>query len=648
MVKRNAESEPEPESAQTVPASVPDMVAKSEDTLVTGNDAKRHDTNFSKTDIKSFFNAKIWDQDLQEQLRSTISQSQPYRWGSFTDLIDDTLLRQVRKEVLSEIAFSKKETDIYKVYQSGDLANLSGLDWDDLSRLPSLFKLRAAIYSDQFRDIVSTVTGCGKLSGVKTDMSINTYTKGCHLLTHDDVIGSRRVSFILYLPEPDREWKASYGGALRLFPSVVENVPESDFHSKFVPQFNQMAFFTVQPGLSFHDVEEVRVDRQRLSIQGWFHIPQPGEEGWKEGEQEETEARSTLQQLQSKELEGWDRPRIERKPIPQPETKSKVESKNEETGTGSELTGTSSELTTGTSSSVGTQSIQKPNSTLIEPHLDLEQLSKYINPLYLLPSNISSLLSTFSSESIVEIPNILKPEYAQLLRSTLIDEELEGTMPTTAKDVQLPWKCAVPPHKQRYLYIDEAEVASSSSSSATAALAELSNFLKSTAFHQWLAQITGLIATTEQVLVRRFRPGHDFILATTTEKNLARNDEELNVLLEATLNLTPTATNRKNWESGEFGGYELCMAMDEERDDDDPAVYRANNPDDDSVLYTSQCKWNSLCLMLRDPSVLKFVKYVSINAKGSRWDISAQWNVKDAEDDDDEDEDEDEEEKDGE
>ena len=49
--------------------------------------------------------------------------------------MDDTLLRQVRKEVLSEIAFTKKETDIYKVFQLGDLANLLGLDWDDLLRL---------------------------------------------------------------------------------------------------------------------------------------------------------------------------------------------------------------------------------------------------------------------------------------------------------------------------------------------------------------------------------------------------------------------------------------------------------------------------------------------------------------------------------
>ena len=83
-----------------------------------------------------------------------------------------------------------------------------------------------------------------------------------------------------------------------------------------------------------------------------------------------------------------------------------------------------------------------------------------------------------------------------------------------------------------------------------------------------------------------------------------------------------------------FRSYELCMHNDDEQDDDDPAIYRGGN-DDTSVLYTGQCQWNTLCLMLRDPSVLKFVKYVSVNAKGSRWDISCQWNVRGEEEDND-------------
>ncbi|KAK6459343.1 Oxoglutarate and iron-dependent oxygenase degradation C-term-domain-containing protein [Scheffersomyces xylosifermentans] len=586
--------------------------------------SKKLNTTFTKEDINGFFNQKIWDENFQNEMTKEIAASQPYRWGTIRELMDDTLLRNVRSEVLSEIAFTKKETDIYKVFQSGDLANLSGLDWDDLSRLPSLFKLRAAIYSEEFRDVVSKITGCGKLSGVKTDMSINTYTKGCHLLTHDDVIGSRRVSFILYLPDPDRTWKAQYGGGLRLFPAIVPNVPETDFHSKLVPQFNQIAFFTVQPGLSFHDVEEVRVDKQRLSIQGWFHIPQPGEPGFVPGEQEETESRSTLQQLQSKELQEYDFPKPFRTDIPVEELKLYE-----------------TEFSTLTSDEV-------------------EYLKHFLNPIFLQPSNIQQLNKIFMEENVVEINEILNDDYAESLRSLIRETELNTAAPQTSKLIQHPWKCAIPPHKQRFMYIDgktpfegtekgikfvnqigPQEAPSfgllKSENGADNKLIELASFLRSVVFKKWLKLLTSLIVTSDQVLVRRFRPGHDFILATTTEKSLARGDEELNVLLEATLNLTPTAINPKNWESGEFGGYELCMALqgkngedgEDFEEDDDPAVYRANDPNDDSVLYTSQCKWNSLTLILRDPSVLKFVKYVSINAKGSRWDISAQWNVKD-------------------
>ncbi|KAI3406630.2 NUA3 [Candida oxycetoniae] len=568
---------------------------------------KKANTTFTKEDIRSFFNEQIWRSEFQDKVQKSIANSGPYNWGTIKELMDDTLLRQVRKEVLSEIAFTKKETDIYKVYQSGDLANLSGLDWDDLSRLPSLHKLRAAIYSQEFRDVISKVTGCGKLSGLKTDMSINSYTKGCHLLTHDDVIGSRRVSFILYLPEPDKVWKPEYGGALRLFPSVVPNVPHTDYECKLVPQFNQIAFFTVQPGLSFHDVEEVRVDKHRLSIQGWFHIPQKGEDGFIEGEQEKTESMSTLNQLQSKELQEFDAPKCTRKDLPREEL-----------------------------------SMLEPSKPLTEA--ETQFLKKYLNPIFLEQEVYKKLADRFIKESYLEVQSILNDSFASTLKESLRDVEINEPTPQRSTDVKAPWKIAVPPHKQRFMYIEHTSndvnnnnnnnntVEKSPASIADSKLCELAKFLASVEFKRWLRIVTDLIPTSENVLVRRFRPGNDFILATTTEPQVARSPEEENVLLEATLNLTPTASNPKNWESGEFGGYELCMVQpssDDGLEQDDPAIYRSNKEgDEDSVLHTNQCKWNSLILMVRDPSVLKFIKYVSINAKGSRWDIDCSWNVR--------------------
>ncbi|KAH3676438.1 hypothetical protein WICMUC_002069 [Wickerhamomyces mucosus] len=568
--------------------------------------------------IKQYFGPNVFDEELTIKLEKEIANSEPYKWGTIKNLIDDTLLRNVRKEVEREIHFTKKETDIYKVHQSGDLANLSGLDWDDLSRLPSLFKLREALYSQDFRNFISRITKCGKLSGLKTDMSINTYTKGCHLLTHDDVIGTRRVSFILYLPDPDKLWKEHYGGALRLFPKIIPNVPYPDYNIKLIPQFNQIAFFTVQPGLSFHEVEEVRVDKQRLSIQGWYHIPQYGEDGFIEGERESTEAKSTLQQLESKELEEYDFPKEVRIPF------SNYEIQNYE------------------------------QSSIVLDDYDLKQLSKFLNPKILTLKEINRLKQKFIEENVIEIDGLLNDEFANNLRKTIRKTELDEIMPKHANEVQFPWKISLPPHKWRYLYLDgkQPEELSidgvlysnrgpqespnfqllqnqSNVNETSSKLIQLASFFKSISFKKWLSLLTDLIPISDQILVRRFRPGHDFTLATSI------NDQkgEIDAILEATLCLTPS----QGWESGELGGYELVMATEDNEDEiDDPSIYRSSKEgDDDSVLVNSQASWNKLILMVRDPSVLKFIKYVSFNANGSRWDISGQWDIKQRDDDND-------------
>jgi 2OG-Fe(II) oxygenase superfamily len=52
----------------------------------------------------------------------------------------------------------------------------------------------------------------------KTDCSSNCYAHGGHLLCHDDVISTRRASYIVYLTDPDEPWRPEDGGALELYP----------------------------------------------------------------------------------------------------------------------------------------------------------------------------------------------------------------------------------------------------------------------------------------------------------------------------------------------------------------------------------------------------------------------------------------------
>lgn len=58
--------------------------------------------------------------------------------------------------------------------------------------------------------------------------------------------------------------------------------------------------------------------------------------------------------------------------------------------------------------------------------------------------------------------------------------------------------------------------------------------------------------------------------------------------------------------------------------------------ENDDTLLTVQPNFNCLLLVLRDDSVLHFVKYVSAEAAGSRWDVCGEFEVGMMEEDDDE------------
>ena len=76
------------------------------------------------------------------------------------------------------------------------------------------------------------------------------------------------------------------------------------------PEWNQYTFFAVQPGHSFHSVEEVvHPSKSRLSISGWFHRPQQDEEGYDDAdekrEEEERKDHASAESLVSSAKGHW-------------------------------------------------------------------------------------------------------------------------------------------------------------------------------------------------------------------------------------------------------------------------------------------------------------------------------------------------------
>ncbi|KZS97834.1 hypothetical protein SISNIDRAFT_405601 [Sistotremastrum niveocremeum HHB9708] len=581
-----------------------------------------------------------------QRLKQQYLTSSPYKHALLPQLFEDGLLRKVRDECINELSFTEKETDIYKIHQTGDLASLSYLQPEQLALLPSLLTLRNALYSEEFRTFLRTVTGCGPLSGSKRDMAVNSYKKGCHLLNHDDVIGTRRISYILYMPISGEEkaWKPEWGGALELYDvTVVNGVKEPNpTPSKAIPpSWNQFVFFEVQPGHSFHSVEEVVVGtdedgRQRLSISGWFHKAQEGEEGY-EGETQDN-AKSSLEQLSSSSS-------IEFQPFPSPVP------------------------------FIPDTPLTKSQKTF---------LSKYLNPVYLVPDTLAQLSERFGDESSLELHEFLEKSLAARLKKELKKKDTkagyrggsrEGCVPSHASGLGDGWKAIGPPHKFRYCILDsdDEQAATSQDDASTSVLRTLQDELfPSPAFRAWLGLVSSLFPERYAVKARRFRPGLDYTLATS---------EEEEARLDVVLGLTPSDNDEEEalWASGAWGGWECYMAPHE--GEEDPAVYRsgtAKNPetktdavdnstsndgsegdenddedaimdagedqnedaseegseadgsesgDEDGALLTVQPGFNRLLLVLRDQRVLRFVKYLSSAAQGSRWDICAEYQV---------------------
>ncbi len=596
----------------------------------------------SPEDVHKSFRKGLFAKDVLSNYTKAYAESEPYKHSVIKNLINDGLLRAVRDEIRENVQFTPKETDIYRIHQSGDLANLDGLDDAALEKLPSLLRLRNALYSAEFRKYVSTITGSGKLSGKKTDMAINVYTPGCHLLCHDDVIGSRRISYILYLVDPEIPWKEEWGGALRLFPTkTFENnkgektiVCEPDVSKVIPPAWNQLSFFAVQPGLSFHDVEEVyhaptkeqlkeEGGRIRMAISGWFHIPQIGEDGYIKGEEERWGKNSSLKQLQGNP-DQYDFPK------PQP-VEVEVPAKLTE-GKGLDAT-------------------------------DFDFLIQYMAPTYLIPDTLEEIAERFKDFSSVTLDGLLSNKFSARVREYVEAQEASALPESRSEIEKSSWKVAKPPHKHRFLYMQPSSAKANPEDGNP--IEELVNvFLPSRQFRQWLEMATKCDIKNFDVTARRFRRGFDYSLATS-------HDGEPR--LEISLGLTPTPgwgadeeedeeldeaedekTSKKKTkgkskrndkvkeevpkEEDDVGGHEVYMAGDDEADDD-AAIYKSSSdPDDDNVLFAMPATWNKMSIVLRDSGVLKFVKYVSKSAKGDRWDVNGAFDVTVEESDDEEEE----------
>ena len=149
-------------------------------------------------------------------------------------------------------------------------------------------------------------------------------------------------------------------------------------------------------------------------------------------------------------------------------------------------------------------------------------------------------------------------------------------------------------------------------------LEEVRGAMHSAAFVQLVAALTGHVPARCASAVRRFRPGLDYTLAHV-------GTQATEPTIDATLSFVAASSREQAalWESGDVGGFECHVPASAEDAHGAAEVYRA---DESSAGVTSiHAQPNALSLVVRGTDSMKFVKFVSASAPGSRWDVAAEY-----------------------
>jgi len=390
-----------------------------------------------------------WENEIPS-LKGIVQKSEPFRYASLADFIDPHFLQGLAYELRDGIKIHAKESDLFKFYQSDDI----GVP----TELPHLEAFKSRLYSKRFRNFLENVMGLEKdLLTDKVDMALQLYNQGDHLMCHDDVIGTRVVTFVLYLSnytsvqEVENEklimepWLMEEGGAFELYDTDTDGNVNVEPSVQLLPHFNHATIFLVEPTKSYHAVEEIKSSsNSRVSIQGWFHAPT-----LEQTVRFEDRDKATLQDvLRRADPSGY-------RELPDDDMNWNL--------------------------------TEKEN----------EYLGKWINAAYLNGAHNERIQNYFVEQSHTVLQNFFRED---MLIEIEDDNEDEA------------WEVKGPPHVRKYLSLNEGKTPYSDE--PTKRLRDLKNVIASPAFAKLLKTFTNLrIADLASSEVRRFKPQH-YTIAT--------------------------------------------------------------------------------------------------------------------------------------
>ncbi len=202
--------------------------------------------------LKEWISNDYLKENKIKELRNKFNKASPFSHIVLKDFFDKKKLAQVLDSLIHQ-EFIEKNTDLFQFKQSQDISSIN---------LNSLKDFYSFFSSREFCDYISRLTNTQVES---IDMSGFFYQKTDYLLPHDDQLEGRKIAYVVNL---SNKFKRKDGGRLQLF-SVFNGKPKKIIKS-YLPEFNKFILFKVSE-ISFHQVEEIMSNKERISLAGWFH-----------------------------------------------------------------------------------------------------------------------------------------------------------------------------------------------------------------------------------------------------------------------------------------------------------------------------------------------------------------------------------------
>ena len=179
--------------------------------------------------------------------------SRPFKHVVVKNFLDPPTLDLVI-DALAGLEYDFKESDLFSYWASIDLTDINH---------PAINILRDDLGGEIWRKKVAESFKVKKLLSI--DMAAYVYGLGDFLLPHDDQVEGRVIAYSLHLTP---EISEKMGGALNIF--KANDAGKSKLVDSIIPEYNSLIMFEVSDS-SWHQVSEIMLDIQRLTVTGWYH-----------------------------------------------------------------------------------------------------------------------------------------------------------------------------------------------------------------------------------------------------------------------------------------------------------------------------------------------------------------------------------------